>query len=245
MSNKLLDFDNARAVDGTLLRSLLGYELEGYKLLEPISSNKRTIVIKGISSRSGDYVAAKFLSEYACKKRPALLKQFRLEAMVHRNLESKRVAPYRRFVKNKCCLITTYLCGDTLEHFSNQGKKWLLSAIYLICDPIQELHEMGYVHCDLKPNNLIIANRKIRLLDFGSVCPIGAQDDGSMSTKHILGTPGFVSPEQINKLGQYGPPTDIFSLACTLLSLLTGRQYLSPNSSAITAYIKSVWAAGR
>ncbi|HMO17295.1 MAG TPA: protein kinase [Oligoflexia bacterium] len=236
MSKALTGFDEARAIDGTLIKSLIGSEIEGYRLIEPLVVSKRTVVVKGKSERSGSLVALKFITQYATSRRPELIDQFFLEAKVHSELKSHRIAQFRRFCSEKACLVTSYLEGKTLEHYSDQSKSWILNAVYLICEPIEKLHNMGYLHCDLKPNNMILSNDKIRLIDFGSVCHIGEMDKGEISLKHILGTPGFISPEQMLRSGKYGPETDVFSLGCIILSMLTKRQFLK--SAKLPAILK-------
>lgn len=228
--------EKACIIDGTPLKSLLGKEVDGYRLIEEIWVRDRTVVVKAMSLTEGDFVAIKFLTQYSVVKKPELARQFEIEANVLKYLSTKaeghRIVPFRGFNKKMGWIATTYLPGKTLDCLGRHDKKWVINVLNLLCEPLMELHNLEYVHCDIKPGNIILSNKKIRLLDFGTICRIGLLDNGCMSKKYTLGSPGFISPEQIAKKGEYGPQTDIFSLGCTILSLLTNRKYRGPETLA-------------
>jgi serine/threonine protein kinase len=83
---------------------------------------------------------------------------------------------------------------------------------------LQALHEMGYVHCDLKPNNILISTGgEVKVIDFGQTCRIGTVKE------RIQGTPDYISPEQV-KCEPVTPRTDVFNLGATMYWGLTGRK---------------------
>jgi serine/threonine-protein kinase len=79
------------------------------------------------------------------------------------------------------------------------------------------MHHMGYVHCDLKPNN-ILRNDKgdVKIIDFGQSCKIGTVKE------RIQGTPDFIAPEQVARR-PISIQTDVFNLGATLYWTITGR----------------------
>jgi serine/threonine-protein kinase len=83
---------------------------------------------------------------------------------------------------------------------------------------LHALHEMGYVHCDLKPNNILIgAGGEVKVIDFGQACRTGTVKE------RIQGTPDYISPEQV-KCEPVTPRTDVFNLGATMYWGLTGRK---------------------
>jgi len=78
------------------------------------------------------------------------------------------------------------------------------------------LHEAGYVHCDLKPANILLAPGTVKVIDLGQACPIGTVKG------RVQGTPDYISPEQV-KLGPVTARTDVFNLGATMYWALCGR----------------------
>jgi eukaryotic-like serine/threonine-protein kinase len=135
-----------------------------------------------------------------------------------------------------------------------QAVDWLLEA----CEAIAEAHHAGIVHRDLKPANLFLARREgatasIKVLDFGiakktTLAPKTL--DAARSTlesvgtgaKAILGTPFYMSPEQMESAGEVDLRTDIWALGVTLFELVTGKPPYS-GTSLIQIYSKMVSSA--
>jgi serine/threonine-protein kinase len=76
---------------------------------------------------------------------------------------------------------------------------------------------MGYAHCDLKPNNILVnADGEVKLIDFGQACRLGSVKE------RIQGTPDFIAPEQV-KRDPITAKTDVFNFGATFYASLTGR----------------------
>jgi serine/threonine protein kinase len=105
-------------------------------------------------------------------------------------------------------------------------------AIECLAEGLSAIHEVGVVHRDLTPGNVLCcgfgSSEVLKIADFGIARPTGIQATfGSV----MLGTPGYAPPEQsFSSEGQIGPWTDVFSFACLAYFVLTGEQYFdTPN----------------
>jgi len=83
---------------------------------------------------------------------------------------------------------------------------------------LHALHQMGYVHCDLKPNNILIGpTGTVKVIDFGQTCKAGTIKE------RIQGTPDYISPEQV-KCEPVTSRTDVFNFGATMYWCLTGQK---------------------
>lgn len=82
---------------------------------------------------------------------------------------------------------------------------------------LQAMHNMGFVHCDIKPNNILRGeDGTVKVIDFGQSCKIGTIKE------RIQGTPDYIAPEQV-KRKPVSHKTDIFNLGATIYWAVTGR----------------------
>ncbi|MGW6023380.1 protein kinase domain-containing protein [Streptomyces sp. NPDC055214] len=90
-----------------------------------------------------------------------------------------------------------------------------------LAEALLAIHDAGIVHRDLKPGNVLIAEDGPRVIDFG----ISRAVDATQVTRTgaVMGTPGFMAPEQIMSSREAGPAADVFSLGCVLVFAATGR----------------------
>jgi serine/threonine protein kinase len=89
---------------------------------------------------------------------------------------------------------------------------------------VEYAHQHGVVHRDLKPANILLdTDNRVRVTDFGLAKRL-ADDAGLTRTGELLGTPSFMSPEQVSgDPTKIGPTADVYSLGATLYALVTGR----------------------
>jgi serine/threonine protein kinase len=112
--------------------------------------------------------------------------------------------------------------GDILDEEKNLAEDRLLALFMPILDGLEQVHQLGFVHRDIKPDNIYIRDDGSPvLLDFGSA----RQVSGSDSTMTSLVSPGYAPFEQYYAKGEeQGPWTDIYSLGATLFRAVTGRK---------------------
>ena len=93
-----------------------------------------------------------------------------------------------------------------------------------IAGALQHAHQRGVIHRDIKPENVLLSEGHASIMDFG-IAHTGATFDGEPLTVHglALGTPAYMSPEQVTGNADIDARSDIFSLACVAFEMLTGR----------------------
>jgi serine/threonine protein kinase len=124
-------------------------------------------------------------------------------------------------------LLMAYISGQSLrEHIKeNRNGLPLKVAIKLICEVLAGLdyaHERGVLHCDIKPENIIVDDRgNARITDFGIARDLGAS--GAADAHRVIGTADYMSPEQISDPAKMDHRTDVYSAAAMFFEMLCGR----------------------
>ncbi|MBP2584029.1 ABC-type branched-subunit amino acid transport system substrate-binding protein [Streptomyces sp. PvR006] len=105
-----------------------------------------------------------------------------------------------------------------------------------LASALGDMHEAGLVHRDVKPGNVLLALDGPRLIDFGIARSAGAT--ALTATGAMIGTPGFLAPEQARVAGsdEVGPASDLFSLGCVLAYALTGERPFGTGAVAAVVY---------
>ncbi|MFE7650460.1 protein kinase domain-containing protein [Streptomyces phaeoluteigriseus] len=103
-----------------------------------------------------------------------------------------------------------------------------------LVEALRDIHRAGVVHRDLKPANVLMAEDGPRVIDFG--ISRAAENQTLTETGHMIGTPPFMSPEQLTDARSVGPASDVFSLGALLVFAATGRGPFDADSPYLTAY---------
>jgi serine/threonine-protein kinase len=115
--------------------------------------------------------------------------------------------------------------------------------IVQVCEGVAEAHAHGIIHRDLKPSNLLVTKRAdgsdlVKILDFGiSKWTAMGEEEGELTqTGVVLGSPKYMSPEQLFGAGSVDSRTDIWSIGAILYELIAGRPpYDQPSLARICA----------
>lgn len=111
-----------------------------------------------------------------------------------------------------------YFEGESLQDCPTLSLVDVLLVFRMVTAGLNAMHQHGYVHCDIKPNNILFNKSagSIKIIDLGQSCKIGTVK------RRIQGTPDYIAPEQV-KRKPLGPKTDVFNLGATMYWALTGK----------------------
>jgi len=117
--------------------------------------------------------------------------------------------------------------ADLGTRLVREGRVPVQQAIGFIlqaCDGLAEAHAVGFVHRDIKPSNLFVERTgRLKVLDFGIAKALHTQSLALTQTSSVLGTPAYMSPEQMRSARDVDARTDIWSLGVVLYVLVEGR----------------------
>ena len=134
-------------------------------------------------------------------------------------------------------LATAYVPGPSLaDAVSQHGPLPAASVLALargLAEALSAIHAAGVVHRDLKPANVLLAEDGPRVIDFGISRAVEAS--ALTHTGLVVGSPGFMSPEQAEGR-EVGPPSDIFSLGAVLAFAATGQGPFGSGSTPALVY---------
>jgi len=135
---------------------------------------------------------------------------------LRRSIDVKVVKTFLR-KPTEAMLVMELFDGQPLDRLNLRDVKQIVDVFILVADALEALHSYGFVHCDLKPNNILVGPRgDVKIIDFGQACPVGT------AKQRIQGTPDFISPEQV-KCEAVSVRTDVFNFGATMYWALSGK----------------------
>jgi eukaryotic-like serine/threonine-protein kinase len=221
---------------------------ERYRVDQLVGSGGMGVVVAATHLTLGHRVAIKFLREDVATI-PSVVERFMREARAVVQLRTEHVC---RVIDVGCTdagapfIVMEMLEGRDLGHVvAKQPLPVTIAVEYVLqaCVALAEAHAAGIVHRDLKPANLFVTRRPgggplIKVLDFGiakAMTEAGAQ---LTRTHSMLGTPGYISPEQLQSARDVDARTDIWALGATLYQLLSARlPFYRPNAAEMVVRI--------
>jgi eukaryotic-like serine/threonine-protein kinase len=218
-----------------LLVSLSGQLLDGrYRVGRRLGEGGMAFVYRAEELDTGRSVAVKILIPRLSRD-PASVERLRREATIAMRLDHPNVCPILRLGETAdrlIYLVMPYLEGEPLsEHESRRGPFSAEEGVPLLiqmCRGLQHAHELQIIHRDLKPENVMLvpeeSSFRAVVMDFGLAKErrTGAEMSKLTATGIVLGTPEFMSPEQIRGKPLDGR-SDIYALGVLAFELFTGH----------------------
>ncbi|RPK88890.1 bifunctional serine/threonine-protein kinase/ABC transporter substrate-binding protein [Streptomyces sp. ADI98-10] len=205
------------------LRSADPARIAGYRVLGRLGAGGMGVVLLG-RSPGGALVAIKLIrAEYADDT--AFRARFRREVAIARQVRNRWAVPVVDADTEAPApwLATEFVPGPALSEAVGGGgplpERGVRALGSMLAEALEAVHAAGLVHRDVKPGNVLLGLDGPRLIDFGIA---RALDDTVLTaTDVIVGSPGFLSPEQAQGR-RIGPASDVFSLGCVLVYAATG-----------------------
>ena len=217
----------------TNAESVKGHRVDRYELQELIGEGGMGAVYRAIDTRLGRTVALKtVISNRVSGGMAAELRaRFMREALAASKVEHRNVVQVMDFGVTEDgtpYLVMEFLRGTDLGDMLQKSRAPLsidhvADIMLAVCAALRACHQNGVVHRDLKPSNIFLAETdtgpEIKVVDFG-VSKAAIAGDLTQEGQ-ILGTPQYMSPEQVN--GKVGPESDQYALGVLLYVCLTRK----------------------
>ena len=198
-------------------------DIGGFTILRRIGTGARSTIYLASDEEDNTTVALKRIT-YEKPEDARVFEQVETEYKVAKQIDHPyvrkcyKLKKIRSMFKAKEMLLSMeYFEGKNLEDCSTLSLGDVLLVFRMVASGLNAMHQQGYVHCDMKPNNILLnKSGSIKIIDLGQSCKIGT------TKQRIQGTPDYIAPEQV-KRKPLGPKTDIFNLGSTMYWALTGK----------------------
>ena len=204
----------------------IGDTIGQYRVTQLIGQGGMGEVYKAIDTMIEREVAIKVLRPEIARQKN-LVERFRAEAVTLAKLNHPGIATLYSFMQegDRYYMVLEYVPGKTLERIEQErgalDYKTAVPLLVRILEAMQSAHEMGIMHRDVKPANIMLTTwGTVKLMDFGIARALGAARQTREGA--LVGTMEYIAPERI-KGKEGGPGADIYSLGIVLYEMMAGR----------------------
>ena len=158
-------------------------------------------------------------------------KRFRREVEILSQLDHPNIlklVDHGTIERRSLFLVTPYIVGETLRQRLRREKELSVSdAVSIARDVASALdyaHARGLIHRDIKPANILLSDGRVVVADFGISRWMAIERYAQITISGVsLGTPEYMSPEQIGAVGELDARSDVYALGCVVYEMLAGR----------------------
>lgn len=205
-----------------------------YEVERTVGKGGMATVFLAVDRKTGDQVALKVLAEGVASR--IMRERFHREVAVGVKLVHPHIVPIvdGGEVEGLPFLVMPYFPASLRQRLDEEGRLSVAEAVEMgrqLAGALGWAHGRGIIHRDLKPDNVLFADGRAMVADFGVAVAIKASMDDRLTIPgEILGTPTYMSPEQAMARYQLDGRSDIYSLACVIYETLTGSPPFTPSS---------------
>jgi serine/threonine-protein kinase len=205
-----------------------------YELRRVVADGGMGRVYEGIDKQTDSRIAVKMLHEDVAKDEIAV-ERFRREYEINASLPHEHIVKVLAFEQDPASqariLVMEFLDGEELRYILKREKSLaperVVRMISQVAIGLDEAHARGFIHRDLKPDNLFLCGTRegdvIKLLDFGSVKDTGNNRKKLTMLGTTIGSPYYMAPEQAQGLETIDLRADVFALAAVVYECVTGE----------------------
>lgn len=204
-------------------------EIPGYQILQKLGKGSMGVVYKARQTSVDRIVAVKVLLDSLSQNRE-FVGRFQREAKIaaklsHNNIvnaiDAGQAGTHQYFVME-------YVEGVTIKDLLDKGKVYdergAVEIVIKIADALKHAHQRGLIHRDIKPENIIVTKEGgVKLADLGLARPTGDEKWAQAEKGLAIGTPYYISPEQVRGDVDVDIRADIYGLGATLYHMVTGK----------------------
>ena len=212
-------------------------DLSGFTILKKLGTGARSTIYLAKDDQTNSQVALKrVILEKPEDTR--IFEQVENEYKIAQQVDHPYIRKCYKLIKrrkllkvNELLMSMEYFDGETLENYRGLSLIDCCLVFRMVATALNAMHAKGYIHCDLKPNNIMIDDAgQIRIIDLGQGCKIGT------IKARIQGTPDYIAPEQVRRQ-RLDFRTDVFNLGATMYWAFTGQNVptlIPQNNSGLT-----------
>jgi serine/threonine protein kinase len=217
--------------------------LQDYRLFGALGAGATSRVVEAVHVASGRRVAIKVLAPPEEELADELRERFAREALVLSGLNSRHVGRIIGFGFEQGIpfLVLEHLVGEAMDaRLKREGPFELLTFLPFVAQilmGIRDCHAINVIHRDIKPANVFLhqgATETIaKIIDFG-LARVQFSNGSITSTSHVLGSVGYMAPEQFYDPKGVGPRADLYAVGCLVFRCLCGRlPFMSTSLDAV------------
>jgi serine/threonine protein kinase len=212
--------------------NMIGQKIQNYKIISLLGEGGMANVYLAENQLLGNKVALKLLKEEFVQH-PNIRKRFLAEARNLAQMSHPNIIKVTDLINagDIVAFVMEYIEGDTLEYYIEHNAKLpneeIESFLKRMIEAVEYVHSQGLIHRDIKPSNFMLTKGgAIKLLDFGIAK--NTNDDAADYTKtglmQQMGTPMYMSPEQVKNTSGVTKETDIYSLGVVLWQMVMNKK---------------------
>lgn len=201
----------------------VGDLVEGFRVLREIGRGAASIIYLVQDPRTKQIWALKHV-EKNDPKDERFLEQAEAEYRIAAELDHPSIRKIDRLIKKRnlldvreLFLVMEFVDGVSEDRLPPRTFERAVAVFHQIAEAMAHMHDRGYVHADMKPNNIIVTDRGVaKIIDLGQSCRTGTVKE------RIQGTPDYIAPEQVHRR-PITPKTDIYNLGATMYWTFTRK----------------------